>query len=162
MNGTISKSCCFTGHRKISPADEEKIKKEVIKQIRLLYTAGYKRFYAGGALGFDMLAEKCVLELKETYKDMELVVVSPCKNQAARWKADAEAEYEEIKARCDEFVCLSEEYTPYCFFVRNRYLVEHSSVCIAFYIPGEKSSGTEQTVNYAKSKGLKIINIANF
>lgn len=43
-------------------------------------------------------------------------------------------------------------------FKRNRHLVDNSSVCVAYLTAN--SGGTAYTVNYAESKGLKIINLA--
>ena len=41
---------------------------------------------------------------------------------------------------------------------RNRHLVDNSSLCISYLT--SDSGGTAYTVNYAKAKGLKIINLA--
>ena len=42
---------------------------------------------------------------------------------------------------------------------RNRHLANNSSVCVCYLT--EESGGTFYTVNYAKQKGLEIINIPN-
>ena len=41
---------------------------------------------------------------------------------------------------------------------RNRHLVDNSSACISYLT--ENKGGTFYTVNYAKSKGVEVINIA--
>ena len=43
-------------------------------------------------------------------------------------------------------------------FKRNRYLVDHSSLCICYLT--RQTGGTAYTFNYAKNKGIEIINIA--
>ena len=45
-----------------------------------------------------------------------------------------------------------------CLKKRNRHLVDNSSVCICYLT--ENKGGTFYTVNYANSKQLKIVNIA--
>ena len=43
-------------------------------------------------------------------------------------------------------------------FKRNRHLVDNSSVCI-YYLTKE-DGGTAYTVNCARQKGLKVVNVA--
>ena len=43
--------------------------------------------------------------------------------------------------------------------VRNKHLVDNSSVCIAYLT--QNGGGTFFTVNYARYKGLKIYNLAD-
>lgn len=45
-----------------------------------------------------------------------------------------------------------------CMHKRNRHLVDNSSACISYLT--ENKGGTFYTVNYAKSKGVEVINIA--
>ena len=42
---------------------------------------------------------------------------------------------------------------------RNRHLVDNSSICVCYLT--ENKGGTFYTVEYAKSKNLKVINIAD-
>lgn len=58
---------------------------------------GYCYFGVGGALGFDTLAAKVLLELREIYQHIKLILVLPCIEQTKDWtKADI-AVYEDIK-----------------------------------------------------------------
>ena len=58
---------------------------------------GYRYFGTGGALGFDTLAAQTVLELKNKYPEIKLILVLPCENQTQGWeRADIE-EYERIQ-----------------------------------------------------------------
>ena len=67
--------------------------------------------------------------------------------------------YSEIKSKCDKYVYTSEEYDEQCMMKRNRHLVDYSKFCICYL--EKEVGGTAYTVDYAKSRGLKIINIAN-
>ena len=49
-------SVAFTGHRFISSDRVEEVKESVRNEIRLLYSKGFRNFFCGMALGFDMLA----------------------------------------------------------------------------------------------------------
>ena len=72
-------------------------------------------------------------------------------------KEDVEI-YEEIKRQADKVVYTSEEYTKGCMHKRNRYLVDNSSVCIAYLT--EAKGGTAYTVDYALKHNLTVYNVA--
>ena len=119
---------------------------------------GYRYFGCGGALGFDTLAAQTVLELKSEYTEIKLILVLPCENQSRGWERTDLEEYERIKAAADKVVYTSKDYFSGCMHKRNRHLVDNSSLCICYLT--EQSGGTAYTVNYARSQGLKIINVA--
>ena len=145
-------ACCFTGHRKIPQKKyiqiQEKLKDKIVKAIQ----NGYTFFYAGGAVGFDTMAAQAVLELKAQHPHIKLILVLPCVNQT-----DGIDEYERIRDLADEVIYTSEEYKKGCMHKRNRYLVDHSSLCICYMT--RKSGGTAYTVKYAENKGITIVNI---
>ena len=154
----FSKTCCFTGHRKIPFGKERVLAKRLDKTIEELIAQGYIYFGAGGALGFDTLASKAVLKARNKHPEVKLILVLPCKTQADSWRHADRQTYEEIKASADKVVYISDEYTKSCMFERNRHLVDYSSVCACYLT--EYSGGTAYTVNYARQKGLQIINLA--
>lgn len=153
------KSCCFTGHRILPKNSMSAIKESLVSELKKLISEGFTDFYTGGALGFDTLAALSVLELKEEYPDIRLHIIIPCKNQSRSWNEESRILYEEIKAAADETVCLSPVYFDGCMMVRNRYMVDRASVCIAYL--EKETGGSAATVKYAKSKNLLIINIAD-
>ena len=86
----------------------------------------------------------------------------PCIGQELKWKPDQQIRYKNILKRCDDVITLSDHYTPTCMNDRNKYMVDHSSICIACW--NGKSSGTGNTVHFAKQNGnrVRIINPENF
>lgn len=153
-----TKTCCFTGHRKIPPEQYHRIAERLREHIIQLIEEGTCYFGAGGALGFDTLAAQTVLSLKAKYPQIKLILVLPCVTQTRGWAEKDVAIYEDIKSKCDKFTYTSREYSRGCMQKRNRHLVNYSSVCVCYLI--EQSGGTAYTVNYAKAKGLRIINVA--
>lgn len=152
------RTCCFTGHRRISNDEVKEVKTRLKHTISAAIDQGYLYFGAGGALGFDTLAALTVLELKKKYPYIKLILVLPCINQTKGWsKKDVEV-YEQIKSRCDKYVYTSENYFNGCMQKRNRPLVDNSSLCVCYLT--ENRGGTVYTVNYARQKGLKVINLA--
>ena len=150
------KTCCFSGHR-IIPSEYLPAISEMLCDTLIFYIEqGYRFFGAGGAIGFDTLAAQTVLNLKERYPEIKLILVLPCKDQASRWSDKDKEEYERIKASADKIVYTSERYFNGCMQKRNRHLVEHSSLCICYL--NKTTGGTAYTVDYAMKKDLKIFN----
>jgi len=117
---------------------------QVIRE--LITTDGINTFYAGGALGFDTLAATMVIEARKAFPDIRLVIVLPYAKKENRWST------------ADEVICLAERYYTGCMFVRNRHLVDHSSICVSYQT--KQTGGTAYTVKYALRKALKVINLA--
>lgn len=152
------KTCCFTGHRHIPSEYLPAISKTLRDTLIFYIEQGYQYFGAGGALGFDTLAAQTILNLKELYPDIKLILVLPCKDQANHWSTQDKVEYERIKACADKVVYTSERYFNGCMQKRNRHLAEHSSLCICYLT--KQSGGTKYTVDYASKSGCKIHNLA--
>lgn len=153
------KSCCFSGHRKIPIEAKNTLTRRLKDGVTYLNeNMGITTFYAGGALGFDALAAEAVLSCRKSNPAIRLVVVIPCKTQAARWSVEDVARYEHIKMDADEVICLSDHYYSGCMHERNRYMVDRSNVCICYLT--ESTGGTAYTVQYARQKGLQIFNLA--
>ena len=151
-------TACFTGHREI-PSNEISTVSERLKSVLVDCIAnGYRRFFAGGALGFDTLAAQTVLKLKREYPDIELHLALPYPDQA-KSRSEAEvAEYGRIKSEADSVVYVSDHYFRGCMQKRNRYLVDQSSLCICYLT--SQTGGTAYTVSYAERKTVRIINVA--
>ena len=151
-----SRTACFTGHRRI-PQDRN-LSKALHDTILQLINAGYCYFGAGGALGFDTLAAETVLALKTKFPHIKLILVLPCLTQANGWSMADKKRYAEIKQAADKVVYTSQNYSFGCMHKRNRHLVDNSSVCVCYLT--EAKGGTFYTVNYAREKGLQVINVA--
>lgn len=151
------KTCCFTGHRTIPPEKYMYIKSRLDEEIDRLIQNGITDFCSGGALGFDTIAAMAVLQRKAQNPNVRLIMVLPCSEQANSWSQTNRQNYEEILRRADEVEYVSEHYTNYCMQLRNRTLVDKSSVCIAYF--EKKTGGTAYTVKYAQKSQLKVINI---
>ena len=78
-------ACSFTGHRTIESRHYGKIDNLLDRAIAYAYAEGCRRFYVGGAIGFDTLAARRIIFFRMTHPDAELHVVAPCKNQCDGW-----------------------------------------------------------------------------
>ncbi|MBQ4297484.1 MAG: DUF1273 family protein [Clostridia bacterium] len=151
-------ACCFTGHRAIPAAAEGELERKLDETLRALYVRGVRQFCCGGALGFDMMAERAVLRLREICPDVSLILFLPYPGQDENWHARDRAEYRRILSLADAVSYASEGYTAGCMHARDRQLADAASVCVAYLV--RPSGGTFYTVCYARQNGLEIINLA--
>lgn len=154
-----SVTCCFTGHRNIPLDDEyEELEKRLEDEIENLIHQGIRYFAVGGARGFDTMAATAVLVQRCLYLHIQLILILPCKDQTNGWDRVEKTIYNLNLRDADEVVYISESYSRGCMQRRNRRLVDSSSVCVCYLT--DPRSGTGYTVNYAKRKGLRVINLA--
>ena len=152
------KTCCFTGHRMISKAEQEQFVPKLKEELyNLVKNEGVAVFRNGGALGFDTITALLVIELKKEFPDIKLLIDAPHKNQSARWKEFDRVVYDYILKNADRITYLSEEYFEGCMQYRNRYMVNNSDFVIA-YIKRARG-GAYYTASYAESEDKKVIYI---
>lgn len=153
-----TKVACFSGHRRL-PKDCAELKTRLKSAVIDLIERGVVFFGAGGALGFDMLAEETVLELKEDYPHIRLVLVLPCppEQQTLKWSGKQRQRYFDILDNADKIRVLSPKYTSCCMIERNRHMVNSSTYLICYL--RENDGGTFYTVSYAEKLKLNIIRL---
>lgn len=156
---------CGTGHR---PADldesygynfKSKSWQNIISKTKsTILSLNPKYVISGMALGFDQALAISVLQLQKEGHDIKLIAAIPCKDQEKSWSEDSQKLYKEILKRCYKVKYVSDKpYTDTCMMARNRYMVDNSQVVIAMYTG--KAGGTANTISYAESKGVKVINL---
>ena len=145
----------ITGHRSIDKKDFEEVSKHLEVEIERLISLGVTSFCAGGALGFDTLSAGKIIDFKNRFPQIKLVLVLPCKTQTNGWSEVNKNEYNFILERADEVIYTSEKYYTGCMHTRNRKMVELSAYCIAYL--HTNAGGTFYTVQYAKSEVLRLL-----
>lgn len=165
-----AETACFTGPRpeKLMLRWDEshpellRIKNELFKTVIQLATLeGYRLFFTGMARGIDLIAAEAVLTAKKTITDIELAAAIPYRQQRLHQSVYWQRRYDSILQKCDQVLILQENYTPFCFAQRNRYMVNQSSHLIAVY-NGLSEGGTASTIRYAKKQGLNCTLIQTF
>ncbi|MEA5038585.1 MAG: SLOG family protein [Clostridiaceae bacterium] len=160
-------SCAITGHRptrfKFKYREDyslcKKIKRSLTAQIEKAYQDGARTFYVGGALGVDMWAGEIIAELKakSEYADVHLICALPFDGYDKQWDDKSRKRLGRILSACDGAVKVSEAESPDAYKIRNYYMVDHADRLIAvFDHEHTPRSGTSQTVNYAKKRGMSI------
>lgn len=166
MTYSREKTVCFTGHRPEKLPGYGEIENQVLRVIKSMlyfqiYQAaenGYKYFVSGLARGVDLWAAEYVYDIKNRFPDIKLIGVKPFASHGESFRGEDLWSFSNILAKADEIVCVSEEYSRDCYKIRNQYMVDRSSRLIA--VVDDFKSGTGQTINYARKKGLEI-NIIN-
>lgn len=153
----LNKTCCFSGNRYIPSDDYYRIKQQLTVTIKKLIQEDIIYFGTGGAIGFDTIAAKTIIELRNEFPNIKLILVLPCKNQAKHWNTKNKTDYDNILKLANKVVYISQDYTNDCMLKRNRHLVDNSSCCV--YYNSQNGAGTSYTIQYAKSKGLKLFQI---
>ncbi|MBR3704612.1 MAG: DUF1273 family protein [Oscillospiraceae bacterium] len=151
------KTVCFTGHRALGKMDTHSLS-HLDELLALLYAQGYRDFLCGGALGFDLYAAERVVELRRAHPDVRLIFCLPCADQCSKWKRADCSRYERLLYTSDETRVLSPSYYDGCMQARNAYMVDRSSLCVAYMT--RLHGGTLSTVRYAISQDVPVINVA--
>jgi len=150
-------SCCFTGHRAMSMAEQKQIFPVLNQEILNAIKKGVTVFRSGGALGFDTIAALSVLNLKKKYPEIKLYVDVPHRRQCAKWSDFDKSVYRNILASADKVTYVSAYYEKGCMQKRNRYMVDNSDMVIAYV--KKASGGSYYTACYAKSLDKEVINL---
>lgn len=143
-------TCCFTGHRVLKKDFNYEKLDETIES---LIKKGYRTFLVGMAIGFDIECAKILLN-KRKY-NIDIVACIPCREQQKYFNKKQKEEYLDVLSKVDKKVYISNEYTKTCMRERNFFMVDNSSVLVAYYYC--RIGGTHITVNYAERKNLEII-----
>ena len=150
--------CCFTGHRpeKLSLSEGE-IKPLLETAVDNAISDGYVTFITGMAEGVDIWAAEIVLEKKKHNTALHLICAIPHPGFENKRSEYEKERYMRILQDADYTTTVSDHYFRACYQRRNEFMVDHSSLVIAVW--NGAPSGTQNTIDYAKKKGVKAINI---
>lgn len=156
------KSVCFSGHRRLKISKEMKL--FLYYKICELVENGCDNFYAGGALGWDMLCEETIINLKkEKYPHIHLNLILPCppEEQTLKWSQKDIKRYQNIISQSDYIFTVSDSYYDGCMKERNELMLKLCDCLVCYFNPKRFASGTGQTVRMAEKKGIRIFNLFN-
>lgn len=139
-------TCCVTGHRDIPEGKAMMVREQLQQEVLQAVAMGYTHFISGFAIGADLLFADIVVELKRTYP-ITLEAAIPYRDRLRT----PDSHFQRLIKDCDTVTVLTEKYSKGCFMLRNRYMVDHSSLVLAVY-DGRKTGGTAATVRYAGKK----------
>lgn len=155
-------TACFTGYRasKLPWGNAEDsleaklLRLALLGNIRAANAGGITHFIVGMADGTDMMAAELALGLREQL-GLTLECALPFREQAAYYSQSDKVRYRRILECADKRTLLSQEYVTGCYELRNRYMVDSSSLVIAVF--DGAAGGTRSTVEYAKRNNVETI-----
>ena len=135
---------------------EKEIKPLLEKAIDEAIADEYVTFITGMAMGTDIWAAEIVLERKKANKDLHLIRALPHPNFESRRSITEKMRFNKIIKKADLVKEINDHYFTGCYQVRNEWMVDRSNLVIAVF--NGKKSGTKNTVDYGKRKGVKVLN----
>lgn len=125
---------------------EEQLRHELMEAVQ----AGYIHFISGFAAGADLIFASTVAEMKGRFPiTLEAAIPYP-----ERLKTPDRA-FHALLEKCDIVQIHSSQYCRQCYQIRNRYMVDVSSLVFAVY-DGRQTGGTAATLRYARQTGRAI------
>lgn len=109
------------------------------------------------AMGFDIEAAEVALSLRKELAGLYVVAVVPFEGMQNGFSESWRNRFNNILRTADESITLAPRYSSEVYAVRNNFLVDNSSACIA-YFDGSKG-GTAYTINRAVKGLLRLVNI---
>ena len=147
------KVCAFTGHREMPLEDVKDLKKLIV----FLIEQGVDKFLCGMAIGFDLYAANCVLQLKKRYPHIKITACAPYYGQEKNFPEKDKILYARTLKKCDEIIYVSEQYTKGCMHKRNQFMADNAD-CLIAYIRKD-TGGTAYTVKYFSKKNKPIFKV---
>ena len=152
-------TCCFTGHRNVPTDKMQEIVARTGAKVRELISGGYRCFVVGGAIGYDTLAAELLFRLRDAERmGIRVILAYPYEGYMDRWSEEQKATYERLLPLYDERICVAAAASRGAYLQRDRYMVDASSMCIAYCT--RQTGGTAYTIRYAGKKSVPVVNVA--
>ncbi len=156
----MNKKACFIGHRNIW---NENLKIKLAQVVEQEILTGTKHFTMGTRGDFDKVALNVCKDLRNRYKDIVIeVVIIDLQQLKTIVKSDPILGVEKYIPYDDvETVIYDTEQCHYKAKIisSNKQMVDNCTTLICYVNENKFKSGAKLILKYAKSKGLKIINL---
>ena len=136
-------TCCVTGHRDIPAEKVLYVQNSVYQEVKQAINRGYTHFISSFAPGVDLIFAEAVADLKVNYP-ITLEAAIPYLGRLNT----PDVTFQRLIKECDTVKVHMTQYSKGCFMVRNRYMVDCSTLVIAVH-DGRKTGGTAATIRYA-------------
>ena len=164
MQDPRSHTCCFSGYRPEKmpfrtndPDAVQALETALDRAVEHAVSQGYHTILSGMAAGFDIWAAEAVIRAR-AHHDIRLLCAVPHDHQSDRFPPSWKKRYNVCLVNSDAVRVFASNYFSGCFSVRNRFMVDSSSLLICYF--DGQAGGTAQTVHYAQGSGLRIINLS--
>lgn len=148
----MSNKVTFIGHRILLQSNIQQLLKSVIENE---IQSGCKNFIVGSHGEFDKTVLDILLTLKNTYPEIKIEVVITNYNPKIQDEIiiKEKPKYETVMFEVEEL------HPKQRITASNKQMIDSCDTLICYVQPNAWKSGAKTTMNYAKKKGLKIINL---
>lgn len=150
---------CFIGHRNINDNIKERLRIAIEYEIK----NNIKHFLIGSHGDFDNLALSVCKELKTIYPDILIEVIVTSLHKANKQLIHDDifgkqyfTPYNDVQLIMYE---IEEIYFKKRITISNQKMINECDILICYINNKKKYSGAKIAMNYAKKKGLKIVNL---
>lgn len=158
----MNRKIAFIGHREVL---DLKMRGKLLDEVKRQIEGGCKFFTMGTHGEFDEMALSVCRELRKTYKDIKIeVVITSFKKLEKQLLYDDEfgKEYETPYSDVSTVMYeIEEEYFKRQIVVSNRMMIDTCDKLICYVNEKRSRGGAILALNYAKKKGLEVINLYN-
>lgn len=151
---------CFIGHRKIGFGP---IRERLENEIKEAINEGKRSFIVGNHGEFDKITLSLLREARRNHPNIEIEVVLTSLKKAERqllyddkFGKEYYGPYKDVNTIMYE---IEEEYFKRQIIISNRKMIDECKTLICYVNKKRNPSGAKLAMNYAKRKGLKIINL---
>ncbi|WP_372661538.1 DUF1273 domain-containing protein [Cohnella sp.] len=129
------------------------IKKAIAGKLIPLIEEGLEWVITPGQLGVDLWACEVVLDLKTSYPDLKISIITAFSNPEEKWKDDKKEYYRQILKRVDYYGAVNNQpyIGPWQFTARDELLFRKTDGILLFY---DEEAG-EGSPKFMKDKALK-------
>jgi uncharacterized phage-like protein YoqJ len=143
------------------------IKKALKKQILSLIDEGLEWVIVSGQWGVELWAAEAALELKGTYENLRVAVITPFLEQEENWSDEKKGIYSSIIARADyvNSVSKSKYSGPWQFKEKNKFLLRNTDGLVLLYDEDQEGSPKfiqQQAMQLAESQSYPIFTITAY
>ena len=147
------KACCFIGHREVLVGNiEERLKTAIEEQI----ANGCKLFTMGTHGEFDEMALSACRTVRQSYPDIKIEVVLTSYHTIERKNEFDFIPYQDVETVMYD---IEDEHFKRKITISNRLMIDNCDTVICYVDKKLSPSGAKTAMNYAKRKGLDIINL---
>jgi uncharacterized phage-like protein YoqJ len=129
------------------------IKKAIAAKLLPLIDEGLEWIITPGQYGFDLWVCEVALELRLTYPQLKLSIITAFMNPDEQWKDEKKSYYQQIISQVDYYGAVSHQpyVGPWQFQARDELLFRKSDGLLLFY----DEEAAEGSSKYVKEKALK-------
>lgn len=145
----------FTGHRPHKICDLSAVKSKIRKFLQSQRELHPDLLViSGGALGVDQFAAEICVELKIPFV---FILPFPVSVMSTKWNSKSRQHLQSLISHAVKSFVVQKEFSMSGYQLRNQAMVDHADLLCAFW--DGSAGGTANCIQYAKSRGKKIINL---